>query len=214
MRNGSRLWKSNNDPASSVTSPIPGKSFVVPLFLSRASAHNAYARGALPSSTRSHASTRSVIEDAVPATARVVPMAVPRDARSEVSDMYTGSLHPPEPIPLARNMDDEPTPSEIQATRSRRSGSSGSSHATSSKRSSKRHGVFSKKAYRDPQVSSKAKISFAFGITLLVALIICKFHTIMVPTPRTNTMQTYPSPPRASPKTQCSTSYRSYFCSP
>jgi hypothetical protein len=109
----------------------------------------------------------------------VLPLSVPRDAQSEVSEMYAASVHPPEPIPLARNMDDEPTPSEARAMRSYRSGSS-SSHS-SSKSGSKRHGVFSKKAYRDPNVSSKAKISFAFGITLLVALVICELEHPLQP---------------------------------
>ncbi|EXJ64643.1 hypothetical protein A1O7_00981 [Cladophialophora yegresii CBS 114405] len=67
-------------------------------------------------------------------------------------------------------MDDEPTPSERQAMRSYRSDSSSST--PTSKRSSRRHGIFSRKAYRDPVVSAKARISFAFGVTLLVALII------------------------------------------
>ncbi|EXJ70300.1 uncharacterized protein A1O5_06368 [Cladophialophora psammophila CBS 110553] len=66
-------------------------------------------------------------------------------------------------------MDDEPTPSERQAMRSYRNGSSSS---RSSKRSNRRHGIFSKKSYRDPDVNAKARISFAFGLTLLVAVII------------------------------------------
>ena len=176
VRNMSRLWGSRQDTNSSATSSAHGKSFVVPLFLSRNSTRNdAFARGALPTSTRSRASTRSVIEDGGTHTSRVPPLFVPREARSETSDMYAGSIQRPERvehIPLTRNMDDEPTPSEQQATRSYRSRSSNSTH--SSKRSGRRAGIFSKRAYRNPDVSSKAKISFAFGVTLLVALVICK----------------------------------------
>jgi hypothetical protein len=177
VRSMSRLFRSNYDLESSGTSPAPGKSFVVPLFLSRSSTQtHPFARGALAPSARSRSSTRSVIEHAVPDTTRVPPLSVPRDNQSEVSDLYTGSLQHPEalgPIPLARNMDDEPTPSERQAVRSYRSGSSSSTRT--SKRSGRSHGIFSKKAYRDPVVNAKARISFAFGVTLLVALIICKF---------------------------------------
>ncbi|OCT44108.1 hypothetical protein CLCR_00687 [Cladophialophora carrionii] len=170
-RSMSRLFRPSHDPGSSGPSPAPGKTFVVPLFLSRSSTQTqAFARGALSSSTRSRSSTRSVIEDAV---RDVPPVAVRRDNQTEVSDLYTGSLHHPEPlepIPLARNMDDEPTPSERQAMRSYRSGSSSSTQT--SKRSGRQYGIFSRKAYRDPVVSAKARISFAFGVALLVALII------------------------------------------
>ncbi|KAJ9609003.1 hypothetical protein H2200_006774 [Cladophialophora chaetospira] len=174
VRNMSRLWGSRQDTNSSALSPAPGKSFVVPLFLSRNSARNdVFARGALPTSTRSRASTRSVIEDSVQGNTRVQPLSVPRDAQSEVSDMYAGSTRRSEhagSVPLARNMDDDPTPSERHAMRSYRSNSSNSTH--SSKRSSKKRGIFSKRSYRDPDVSAKAKISLAFGVTLLVALVI------------------------------------------
>ena len=163
-------WRSNRDASSSATSPVPGKSFVVPLYLAASTKlHNStFARGALPSSTRSRTSTRSIIEDAAPTVANLRPLSSPQ---SKVSDMYAGSLRRSEPIPLARNMDDDSTPSERQATQSSRSGSS---RSKSSKRSTKKQGVFSKKSYRDPDVSAKARISFAFGITLLVALVICK----------------------------------------
>ncbi|OQV03910.1 hypothetical protein CLAIMM_08884 isoform 2 [Cladophialophora immunda] len=180
----SRLWRSNLISSSAATSPnSAGKTFVVPLFLapSRRSARNdTFARGALPASTRSRTSTRSVIEDSPPRVEEVPPLSVRRDDEDEQSDMYAGSLrHPPSvaesihPIPLARNMDDDPTPSERQAMQSYRNGSStsgGSSH--SSKRSNRKYGIFSKKSYRDPDVNAKARISFAFGVTLLVAVVV------------------------------------------
>src|SRR5258708_3661528 len=115
IRNMSRLWGSRQDANSSATSPAPGKSFVVPLFFSRNSPRNdVFARGALPTSTRSRASTRSVIENPGPGGSGVRPLSIPRGTHSEVSDMYAGSIRrsePADPIPVARNMDDEPTPS-------------------------------------------------------------------------------------------------------
>ncbi|OAP57579.1 hypothetical protein AYL99_08317 [Fonsecaea erecta] len=183
MSSMSRLWRSNQSPSSAAASPNPAaKTFVVPLFLatSRRSARNdMFARGALPASTRSRTSTRSVIENAPWRAGEVPPLSVRRGDEDEQSDMYAGSLRPPpsvaesiEPIPLARNMDDEPTPSERQAMRSYRNGSSTSSRSRSSKRSNKKYGIFSRKSYRDPDVNAKARISFAFGVTLLVAVVI------------------------------------------
>lgn len=174
----SRFRRPTQDPKSTATSPNPAlKTFVVPLFFSNSSVQNdTSAHGALPASTRSRASTRSVIEDAVTGADGVRPLSVPRDSQSEYSDMYGGSLHQPErpePVPLARNMDDEPTPSERQALRAYQSRSS----TRSSRRSSKKHGVFSRKSYRDPDVSSKARISFAFGVTLVVALVLCELSS-------------------------------------
>jgi hypothetical protein len=52
---------------------------------------------------------------------------------------------------------------------------SGSRSTHSSRRSTKpRGGSSPKKSVRDPRVSAKARMSFAFGITLLVALVICE----------------------------------------
>ncbi|KIY01501.1 uncharacterized protein Z520_03053 [Fonsecaea multimorphosa CBS 102226] len=179
----SRLWRSNQSSNSAAASPNPAaKTFVVPLFLatSRRSARNdMFARGALPASTRSRTSTRSVIESAPSGAVEAPPLSVRRDDEDEQSDMYAGSLRDQpsvvesiEPIPLARNMDDEPTPSERQAMRSYRNGSSTSGSSRSSKRRKTKYGIFSRKSYRDPDVNAKARISFAFGVTLLVAVVI------------------------------------------
>ncbi|OAG39576.1 hypothetical protein AYO21_06220 [Fonsecaea monophora] len=178
----SRLWRSNQSSNSAATSPnSAGKTFVVPLFLaqSRRSARNdMFARGALPTSSRDGVSPRPVMENA-PRFGEVPPLSTRRGDEDEQSDMYAGSSrHQPsftaatEPIPLARNMDDEPTPSEREAMQSYRNGSSTSRSSRSSKRSNRKHSVFSKKSYRDPDVNAKARISFAFGVTLLAAVII------------------------------------------
>lgn len=174
----SRLWRSNQRSNSSAPSPNPaGKTFVVPLFLStsRSSArNNLFARGALPIDTRSKTSTRSVIDDAVPDPTNVRPLAVPRLEQDEISDMYAGSLGARstiEPISVVRNPGDRHVPSERQSSRSHHSGSR-SVH--SSRSGSRKHAGFSRASLRDPRVNSKAKISFTFGVTLLISLVICE----------------------------------------
>ena len=215
MSSISRLWRSNPAPTTSAGSPhAPAKTFVVPLFLStsRSSArNNLFARGALPATTRSMASTRSVIQTTAPRPGDVRPLSVPRDDRDEVSDMYAGSVQAQtavaentEPVPIAQNLDDSPPPSEHPSTRSTQSGSR-TTH--SSRRSSRKHRTLSEKSFRDPEVNAKAKISFAFGITLLVALVICELSvkTTGSRSGELTNSQTWCLPPQESPEVSCFT---------
>jgi membrane protein implicated in regulation of membrane protease activity len=161
-----QLWRSRQDTTAAST-PQPGKSFVVPLFLSRSS-QQPTARGALPS-TRSRTSTRSVIEDNAPTAPR--PLSLTRSPSSEYSDMYDGDeVERSEPVAAApQGTTVSSSLSEAQVSRSYHSNSSRSRH--SSKHGRKK--PIPKKSFRDPHVRSKARIAFAFGVTTLVALIIC-----------------------------------------
>ncbi|KIX06443.1 uncharacterized protein Z518_04419 [Rhinocladiella mackenziei CBS 650.93] len=172
----SRFWRSNSGSnGSSRSGQLPAKTFVVPLFLSTSRSSALFARGALPTSTRSTRSTRSVIETGAPENRGIQPLSVPQSGPEESSDMYGGSEQGQStteehtmPVPIARNLDDAPSVSTYRATRSIQSGSR-------SKHSSRRHGMpqgVSRRSFRDPKVNAKAKISLAFGITLLAALII------------------------------------------
>lgn len=207
----SRLWRPSQGPNNSSASPRPvGKTFVVPLFLStsRSSArNNLFAQGALPATTRPSTSTRSDIESAAHDVQGVHSLSVPRD-QDETSDMYTGSFGEQAsvdnnvgPGSIARNLDDTPTPWGGRNTRSHRSGGR-STH--SSGRSRRKHATLSKKSFRDPRVNAKAKICFAFGVTLLVTLVICKslFHHFNLPT---KALQTWYLLSLAPQKTPCST---------
>ncbi|EXJ92570.1 hypothetical protein A1O3_01122 [Capronia epimyces CBS 606.96] len=76
-------------------------------------------------------------------------------------------------IPMTQNLDYSASTSERSATPSGRSNSRSNSRSThASRRHARRHVVLSRKTLRDPRVNAKAKLSFAFGVTLLIALVI------------------------------------------
>lgn len=180
----SRLWRPSEGQASSPGYPdTPGKTFVVPLFLSttRSSARNNMlnSRTVPPASSRSRSSTCSVIESPPWSAGGIRPLSVGLDARTESSDMYGSSVLEGNNVnyghaataPALQNPSYPVLSSERSSRRSER-GSSRSSH--SSRRHARRHAILSRTTFRDPRVNSKARISFAFGITLLTALVICE----------------------------------------
>ncbi len=187
----SRLWRPTAGPGGSAPSSQPaGKTFVVPLFLStsRSSArNNFFTSGGLPANPRPGVSTRPTVEDTVAEPQGVYPLPSRRD-QDETSDLYAGSVREQRlvdevlaPVPMAHNLDDTPTPSE-RSTRQHSQGSG--SHSTqsthsmhSSRRSGRTHGTTaSRKPSRDAEVHAKARMTFAFGVTLLVALVICEWQ--------------------------------------
>ncbi|KIW15484.1 hypothetical protein PV08_05530 [Exophiala spinifera] len=117
----------------------------------------------------------------------------------ESSDMYAASLHgsqqmAPESVPRARHMDDYDLQftSSARGTHSLRSGSSRSNHSSArsgsrstnsssggsrvgtypSGRVARRRVVRSAKSIHNARIAAKARISFAFGTTLLIAAVI------------------------------------------
>jgi hypothetical protein len=188
ISNMSQFWRSRPAPASSAASQgRPTKTFVVPLFLSASRSsgrNNLFARGALPAATRSRTSTRSVIDNELPRTMNVQSIHVPRPEQQEQSDLYgsgsqSGTVVTSISAPgSVTGTTDEPTiSSRSGSTRTTRSSHSSSSSrsAQTSRRSPRTHRILSKRAYRDPKVNAKAKICFAFGLTLVVAVVICEF---------------------------------------
>lgn len=184
MSSISRMWRSNPRPADMAASQqLPGKTFVVPLFLStsRSSArNNLFGRGDLGGSIRSQTAAGSTLHG--PLCNGQEQSAIPgrRDGADEASDMYGGSVRyasnssaSEEPVPLAANMDDSSTgPLDVRTVNSSRSGRQGTSKSS---RTGRKRAPLTRKSFRDPKVNAKAKVSFAFGITLLVTLIICEF---------------------------------------
>ncbi|KAJ4517663.1 hypothetical protein HRR78_003501 [Exophiala dermatitidis] len=181
----SRLWRGDHGPIeSSAPSIAPGKTFVVPLFLStsRSSArNNLFVRDA---GTRSRSSTRSMIESAPSTPAGVRPLSVPVDSRSETSDMYGGSLREgsqtdshAESVETSTSRNTERRTGHSQRSVSSRSARSGNGSSRST-RSSRHHpetqlaGLSRRRSFGDPRVNAKARISFAFGITLIIAVVI------------------------------------------
>ncbi|KIW50232.1 hypothetical protein PV05_11840 [Exophiala xenobiotica] len=128
------------------------------------------------------------------------PLSVRRHDQDEVSDMYAGSFtgsrsmtrgQAPGSVLTAPDVEDVRSTSSSSGTRPARSGSSHSNHSSgrsgsrsttssrsgsrsthSSGRGGQRRVTRSKRSYRDPRISAKARISFAFGITLVIAIII------------------------------------------
>ncbi|KAI1610228.1 hypothetical protein EDD36DRAFT_467301 [Exophiala viscosa] len=166
-------YQNTNSSASSTKTP--GKTFVVPLFLStsRYSAReSAFASGALPHNTRSRSSVRSVIEHGPGRPGQVPLLLRQQREQDEVSDMYGGSLsdrttggHPD-----AHNLGNSRSISSSRRARSTQSGSTRSTH--SSARTGVRPASRRKPSSRDVEISTKARMSFAFGITLLVSVVI------------------------------------------
>lgn len=200
----SRLLRSSQVTASSSSSTrTPGKTFLVPLFLSTsrsASRNNLFGRGALPTTSRSVYSGQAHINNEMSQERNFASFPARRRDVDESSDMYAASLpvgQPmgPESASRARNMGDPRSASSHRGTRSVRSGSSRSGHSSarsgsrstnssrggsrsthSSSRVTRRRVVRSAKSKHASRVSAKARISFAFGITLLIAIIICRFN--------------------------------------
>ncbi|KAK5063177.1 hypothetical protein LTR84_005254 [Exophiala bonariae] len=185
ISNMSRFWRSRPAPVSSAASQgRPTKTFVVPLFMSASRSsgrNNLFARGALPAvtRTRSRSSTRSVNEIEASRSVIAEPIHVHRSRQRERSDLYASSVQ----VDTAVSSIDAPasvTETASGLNMSSRSGSTrittssrnGSHRSQNSRRSARSRQIFSKRAYRDPQVNSKAKICFAFGLTLIVAVII------------------------------------------
>lgn len=188
ISNMSRFWRSRPAPVSSAASQgRPTKTFVVPLFLSASRSsgrNNLFARGALPAATRSRSSTRSVIDSEAPRPVIDESIDIHRPQQRERSDLYASSLQG-DTVISSMSVPASVTDTTTRPTMSSRSGSTrtatssrSGSHRTQSSRSSARsRQILSKRAYRDPQVNSKAKICFAFGLTLIVAVIICESST-------------------------------------
>lgn len=187
ISNMSRFWRSRPAPASSAASQgRPTKTFVVPLFLSASRSsgrNNLFARGALPAATRSRTSTRSVIDDELPRTMNVQSVHVPRPEQEEQSDLYGSGSRAgtvvtsiSAPSSVTGTTDERTISSRSGSTRTTRSSHSGSRSAHSSRRSARTHQILSRRAYRDPKINSKAKICFAFGVTLVAAVVICEFN--------------------------------------
>lgn len=205
----SRLLRPSQITASSSSSTItttPGKTFVVPLFLSTSrpsTRNNLFGQGTLPPTSRSLSSRQARIDNRMPRARDLPPSSTRRPDVDEGSDMYTASDpdgQTPAALdsgPRARNTDDVRSTSSSRGTCSVRSGavirsgrssarsgspstnsSRGASRSTnSSSRVQSRRRVVrsaSAKSNHDSRVSAKARISFAFGITLLIAMVICR----------------------------------------
>ncbi|KEF58138.1 uncharacterized protein A1O9_06062 [Exophiala aquamarina CBS 119918] len=181
----SRFWRTRPAPESSGASQgRPTKTFVVPLFLSASRSsgrNNLFARGALPAATRSRTSTRSVIDNEVPRTMAVRSIHDPRPEQWEQSDLYGSGSQPgtvdssvtaPHSVTSTTNESTSASGSSRTQTTSSRSGSRGSRSTQNSRRTARSRQILSTRAYRDPKVNSKAKICFAFGVTLVVAVVI------------------------------------------
>ncbi|EXJ85502.1 hypothetical protein A1O1_05866 [Capronia coronata CBS 617.96] len=182
----SRLWRPSQGQgqASAPDSPSgPGKTFLVPLFLSTSqpsARNNMFTDGDGPASPRSRTSTRSVIESSPSIYSGVRPLSLPLDARTENSDMYGNGVRGSHNTNRHReHLDTAPNQSQtdsapISERSTTRSGSerSGSRSNHSSSRGARRHVKLSRKTFRHPRVNAKARISFAFGVTLLFALVI------------------------------------------
>jgi hypothetical protein len=185
ISNMSHFWRTRAASTSSTPSGAqPGKTVVVPLFLSTSRSstrNNLFSRGAVPRTARSPTSTRSVIESTHQRAERVQPLSIPSTEDQEDPNLYTASVAEitvPERThhQRRRNVCERSTATNPSCRRPPRSARSGShSTANSSRRSSRSRSIFSRSAYRDPKVNAKAKISFAFGITLLTAITICMF---------------------------------------
>lgn len=199
ISNLSRFWKSRAGlPSADAPSDLPARSVVVPLFMSASRSsgrNNLFTRGALPINNPASRSSQSPHISDVPRPLRVraQPSA---HCDEEASDMYgpdTGpeavaesvseSIDPPRRHAHAAGSRRSPrsggtrsAPPGRGSARSARSGRTWSQNSHSSRTSTRSHRVFSRRAYRDPRVNAKAKICFAFGITLIIAAIICKLQ--------------------------------------
>lgn len=187
ISNMSRFWRSRPGPESSAASHgRPTKTFVVPLFLSASRSsgrNNLFARGALPAATRSRTSTRSVIDSEAPRPMFVESIHVSRSEQRERSDLYASSVEGDRALSTDGPIMSSRSGSTHTTTHSR----SGSHRTQGSRRSARSRQILSKRAYRDPKVNAKAKICFAFGLTLIVAVILCEcfFSDLQIHSPIT-----------------------------
>lgn len=199
ISNLSRFWKSRAGlPSADAPSDLPVRSAVVPLFMSASRSsgrNNLFARGAFPINNPASRSSPSPDVSDVPQPLRVRAQSSAH-CDEESSDMYgpdTGLdavaesvsesiTHPQRRAHAAssrrspRSGGTRSAPTGRGSVRSARSGRTGSQNSHSSRTSTRSHRIFSRRAYRDPRVNVKAKICFAFGITLIVAAIICKLQ--------------------------------------
>ncbi|RVX70105.1 hypothetical protein B0A52_06277 [Exophiala mesophila] len=195
ISNLSRFWKSRaGAPITDTASDLPARSVVVPLFMSASRSsgrNNLFERAALPmdnAATRSSPPT-SISDVPQPLHIRAQPST---DHDEEGSDMYgpdTGPDAVDESVSASttrsqrhinsagsrrspRSGGTRSVPSARSSARSARSGRTGSQNSHNSRTSTRSRRIFSRRAYRDRRVNAKAKICFAFGITLIVAAII------------------------------------------
>lgn len=191
ISNMSRFWRSRAAPDSSAASQgRPTKTFVVPLFLSASRSsgrNNLFARGALPTTTRSRTSTRSVIENEPARNMNIESIHVPRPEQQEQSDLYgSGSQAGTVMTSISASgsvtgtMDERTILSRSGSARTTRSSRSDGRSTQTSRRSARSRQILSRRAYRDPKVNAKARICFAFGVTLVVAVVICEFNQIFI----------------------------------
>jgi len=165
----SRVSPSQTASATTDSPEAQARTFSVPLFLSTTNESSArpnrhFESRFWPRSTRSRTSIRSVIEGAVPWTSPVQRLSVPGLNRTQaIHSIRSMSAEPPAVYPprsQGASLD------ELVSEQDRPSA------GLSSWRFRER-ATLSKRAFRRRRVRVKARMSIAFGITLVTALVIC-----------------------------------------
>ena len=172
-RRASHFARRTIRPVSSATTVTSrqSKTFEVPLFLSTtAPFQNMESNSPLPGSTRSRTSTRSII-DAVTLSSRFSrPQFLHASTRIQAS-APAPSLPPPQQLqqPSQRVLSTMSLEDMVRHEESRRG------KRSTNKRGKRYTSSLRKEAFKDRRVKTKAQLSLVFGVTLVAALVVCRY---------------------------------------